>query len=118
MERRSSIMHYRVFYLFERFGESVSSASALEVSSREICEQLLPRLQHEDDYLGIIDGQENTLQILREPGTSRYWVELPIDAARASYGRHLDLQQLQELISHLPAVFERESIPGLEYRPW
>jgi hypothetical protein len=111
-------MHYRVYYLFERSGESVSSASGLEVSSREIREQLLPRLQHEDDYLGIIDHQENTLQILLEPGTTRYWVELPMDAAKASYGRHMDFQQLQELIRGLPSVFDHHAIPGLEYRPW
>jgi hypothetical protein len=111
-------MHYRVFYLFERSGESVSSASALEVSSREICEQLLPRLQHDDDYLGIIDPADNTLQILREPGSRRYWVELPIDAAKASFGRHMDFEELQQLIRQLPSVFDRDAIPGLEYRPW
>ncbi|EGV19025.1 hypothetical protein [Thiocapsa marina] len=111
-------MHYRVYYLFERSGESVSSASALEVSSREIREQLLPRLQHEDDYLGIIDHADNTLQILREPGSIRYWVELPIDAAKASYGRHMDLEEVDRLIRELPSVFDREAIPGLQYRPW
>lgn len=111
-------MHYRVFYMFERSGESVSSASALEVSSRIIREQLLPRLQGEDDFLGIIDQEENTLQILCEPGLSRYWVELPLDAAKASYGRHMDFAQLQELIRDLPPVFDRDAFPGLEYRPW
>lgn len=111
-------MHYRVFYLFERSGDAVSSASAIEVSSREIREQLLPRLQHEDDYLGIIDPQDNTLQILREPGSAHFWVELPLDAAKASYGRHMDFEQLQALIKDLPPVFDRDAIPGLEYRPW
>ena len=111
-------MHYRVYYLFERSGESVSSASALEVSSREIREQLLPRLQHEDDYLGIIDQAENTLQILREPGSIRYWVELPLDAAKASYGRHMNFDEVDQLIRELPSVFDRDAIPGLEYRPW
>ncbi|MFB1489681.1 MULTISPECIES: hypothetical protein [unclassified Thiocapsa] len=111
-------MHYRVFYLFERSGESVSSASGLEVSSREIREQLLPRLRHADDYIGIIDHADNTLQILREVGSIRYWVELPIDAARASYGRHMDFDEVDQLIRELPSVFDREAIPGLEYRPW
>ena len=111
-------MHYRVFYLFDRSGESISSASAVEMSARTICEQLLPRLQSEDDYLGIIDAEENILQILYEPDTFCYWVELPLDAAKASYGRHLDLEPLRELILGLPAIFDRGSIPGLEYRPW
>ncbi len=111
-------MHYRVFYLFDRSGESVSSASAVEMSPRAICEQLLPRLQSEDDYLGIIDAEENTLQILCEPARDRYWVELPIDAAKASYGRHMDLEALRKLMLDLPSVFDRDAIPGLEYRPW
>lgn len=111
-------MHYRVFYLFDRSGEAISSASAVEMSARAICEQLLPRLQSEDDYLGIIDAKDNTMQILCEPGSSRYWVELPIDAAKASYGRYLGLDELKELMMTLPAVFDRAVIPGLEYRPW
>ena len=111
-------MHYRVFYLFDRTGESVSSVSALEMSARAIREQLLPRLQTEDDYLGIIDLQDNVLQILCEPAAGRYWVELPMDAAKASYGRHMDLEELQALLRQLPEVFEREAIPGLQYRPW
>ena len=111
-------MHYHVFYLFDRSGEAISSASAVEMSARAICEQLLPRLQTEDDYLGIIDAQENVLQILYEPDSSRYWVELPIDAAKASYGRYLGFEELRALMMELPEVFEREAIPGLEYRPW
>lgn len=111
-------MHYRVFYLFDRSGEAVSSASAVEMSARAICEQLLPRLQTEDDYLGIIDAHENVMQILYEPGESRYWVELPIDAAKASYGRHILLDELRELMLHLPESFDREAIPSLKYRPW
>lgn len=111
-------MHYRVFYLFDRSGEALSSASAVEMSARAICEQLLPRLQTEDDYLGIIDAQENTLQILCDQGARHYWVELPIDAAKASYGRNMEFDELRDLMLNLPAVFDREAIPGLEYRPW
>lgn len=111
-------MHYRVYYLFDRSGEAISSASAVEMSAKAICEQLLPRLQSEDDYLGIIDSRENTLQILCEPESQRYWVELPIDAAKASYGRYLGIDELKALMMALPEVFDREAIPGLEYRPW
>ncbi|MBK1644556.1 hypothetical protein CKO25_07800 [Thiocapsa imhoffii] len=111
-------MHYRVYFLFERAGEAISSARAIEVSQREIREQLLPRLQHDDDYLGIIDPADNTLQIFRERGGERYWVELPIDAAKASYARVMDHDEVDQLLRELPAVFDREAIPGLEYRPW
>jgi hypothetical protein len=111
-------MHYRVFYLFERSGECVSSASAIEMSARDIREQLLPRLRSEDDYLGLIDPRDQTLQILCEPKAARYWVELPMDAAKASYGKHMNLGELQEFVRVLPAVFDSQAIPGLVYRPW
>jgi len=111
-------MHYRVFYFFERSGESVSSASAVEMNVKAIREQLLGRLHSEDDYLGIIDEQDNVLQIMCEPGEDRFWVELPVDAARASYGRFMSLMELEELILTLPQVFDRNHITGLQYKPW
>jgi len=111
-------MQYRVFYFFERSSESVSSTSAVEMSAKAIRDQLLGRLRSEDDYLGIIDGNENLLQILCERGAERFWVELPLDAARASYGRYVTLPELEELILNLPQVFDRGHFPGLEYKPW
>ncbi len=114
-------MHYRVFYCLERCGGSVSSASAVEMSARTICEQLLPRLQAEDDYLGIIDPKENILQILCERDAGRYWVELPMDAAKASYGKHMSLcirGPIARVVRYqgdpgdgLPALVSRVSFP-------
>lgn len=111
-------MHYRVFYFFERTGESVSSTSPVEMSAKVIREELLGRLVSSDDYLGIMDARDNVLQILRVSGDDRYWVELPLAEARASYGRYLKLAELQQLILGLPQVLDRNQIPGLEYRPW
>ncbi|HSQ08212.1 MAG TPA: hypothetical protein VLM84_11060 [Chromatiaceae bacterium] len=111
-------MHYRVYYLFARTGESISSSSAVEMSVKDIREQILPRLHTEDDFIGLIDAADNTLQVLCEPTPGLYWVELPMDAARASYGRQVGFSELSELIGALPQVFDRSKIPGLEYRPW
>ncbi len=110
-------MQYRVFYLINRSGESISSKSAVPMSTQAICEQLLDRLHSEDDYLGILDAGENTLQILREPD-GRYYVEVPLDAAKASYGRYVDRDELEALIRDLPPTFSEQSIPGMTYRPW
>lgn len=111
-------MHYRVYYYFARSQEVVSSASAVEMSARAIRERLVPRLQSEDDYLGILDAEDQVLQILAEPGGERYWVEIPLDAAKASYGRHMSLAELNDLLAVLPNRFDQEQIPGLSYRPW
>lgn len=111
-------MHYRVFYYFDRSGETVSSGSAIEMSIKAIREQLLGRLASADDFLGLIDDRDNVLQILFEPSGKRFWVELPVDAARASYGRYMSLTELEELILSLPRIFDRSQIPDLEYKPW
>jgi hypothetical protein len=111
-------MHFRVFYFFSRSGEAISSVSAVEMSAKTIRDQLLRRLHSEDDYLGILDAEDNTLQILREADEDRYWVELPIEAARASYGRYMNLAELEGLVLGLPQVFDRSHIPDMEYRPW
>jgi hypothetical protein len=111
-------MHYRVYYYFSRSEEVLSSASAVEMSARAIRERLLPRLQSEDDYLGIIDGEDNVLQVLCDATEGHFWVEIPIDAAKASYGRHMSLDELNSLLQELPQVFDHDQIPGLKYRPW
>lgn len=111
-------MHFRIFYFFERSGDSIASTSPIEMSAKSIREQLLHRLHCDDDYLAIMDAQDNVLQILRDPVEDRYWVELPLDAARASYGRYMALAELEELILGLPQVLDRNQIPGMEYRPW
>lgn len=111
-------MHYRTFYFFERSGESVSSANAVDMSTREIREQLLPRLRSGDDYVGLIDGRDNILQVMSEAGGERFWVEVPLDAAKASYGCHVNRDELDTLLDTLPGVFDQASIPGLKYQPW
>lgn len=110
-------MHYKVFYSFERSGESVSSVSAVEMSAKAICEQLLGRLKTDDDYIGIVDAADNTLQILRE-SADRFWVEIPLDAAKASFGCYKNRDELGELIRELPQTIDQTSIPGLTYKPW
>jgi len=111
-------MHFRVFYFFERPGESVASTSPVAMSVKSIVAQLLCRLHSEDDYLGIMDARDNVLQILCDPGQDRYWVELPLDAAKASYGRYMTFAEVEELILDLPPVLDRSRIPDMEYRPW
>jgi len=111
-------MHYRVYYFFERSGESVSSTNPVEMSARSIHEQLLDRLRSSDDYLGILDARDNVLQILPTSGDDRFWVELPLVEARASYGRYMALEELRELIVDLPQILDQDGIPDMRYRPW
>lgn len=111
-------MGFRVFYLINRSGECVSSTSALAMSPKHICEQMIDRLNSADDYLGILDAEDHVVQILPEPEHCRYYVEVPLEAAKASYGRHVNRDELLELIRNLPDRLDEHSIPGLVYKPW
>lgn len=111
-------MGFRVFYLINRSGESLSSTSAVAMTQKQICEQMIGRLNSPDDYLGILDAEDRVLQILPEPEPSRYYIEVPLDAAKASYGRYVNREELLELILNLPERLDEQSIPGLSYRPW
>ncbi|WP_328987888.1 hypothetical protein [Thiorhodovibrio winogradskyi] len=88
------------------------------MSPKQICEQMVGRLHSPDDYLGILDAEDRVLQILPEPEQSRYYIEVPLDAAKASYGRYVDRDELLQLILHLPERLDERSIPGLKYKPW
>lgn len=111
-------MHYRTYFFFERSDELVSSASAVDMNAREIREQLLPRLQSNDDYIGLIDAGDNVLQLMFDSDGERFWVEIPLDAAKASYGCHVNRDELEKLIDSLPGVFDQATLPQLKYRPW
>jgi hypothetical protein len=83
--------------------------------AKSIHEQLLYRLHSEDDYLGIMDAGDNLLQILCDPGQDRCWVELPLEEAKASFGRYMVLAEVEGFILGLPRVLGRDRIPGMEY---
>ncbi|WP_338053469.1 hypothetical protein [Rhabdochromatium marinum] len=88
------------------------------MSPKQICEQMIGRLNSPDDYLGILDADDRVLQILPEPEQSRYYVEVPLEAAKASYGRYVNRDELLALIMDLPEQLDERSIPGLAYKPW
>jgi hypothetical protein len=111
-------MHFRVFYFFQSSGESVASTAPLEMSAKAIRDQLLCRLHFEDDYIGIMDAGDNLLQILCDPRQDRYWVELPLEEAKASFGRYMVFAEVEGFILGLPRVLGRDRIPGMEYRAW
>lgn len=111
-------VNFKVFYFFSRFGDEVKSTLPVEMGQVEICALLLGRLREEDDYLGIVDDHENLLQILYEPASGRYWIEIPLLDQRASYGQYVSAEELTEFILRLPRRFRRPQFPGFEFREW
>ena len=42
----------------------------------------------------------------------------PVEAAKASWGCYMNLDELVRLVETLPAIFDRDSLPQLQYKPW
>ncbi|MBB1126409.1 hypothetical protein [Thiospirillum jenense] len=110
--------YYRVFYTIHRSSDHISSVNTVEMSAKDIRDQLLDRLQSADDYLGLMDAADHVLQILPQPEQQQFYIELPMDAEKASYGRVVNRVELDEFILHLPAHLTPATIPGLSYQQW
>lgn len=110
-------MLYRTFFHLAALGEDVSSAEPLSIPGDRLWDDLVTELSGEDDFVGLIDNDENVLQILPEAGGT-YWVELPRFAERTSFGRSMSAEELQTLLTRLPARFTLRSFPDFERRPW
>lgn len=111
-------MNLRVFYAFERGPQAVLSTAPRPFTSQGVCEQLLPWLTGGDDYIGLLDEADNLLQILREPQSDDYWIELPVAEQRLSYGKRVDAHGLAELLERLPRRFLLRELPDFHPRPW
>lgn len=107
----------RTFFHLAALGEEVSSAEPLSLPNDRLWDDLVAELSGEDDYVGLLDNDENILQILPQDGDT-FWVELPRFAERASFGRSMTAEELQTLLLRLPARFDRRSFPDFERRPW
>ena len=60
-----------------------------------------------DDYLGIVNEQGQSFQILHDASKNLYWAEVPCEADKASYGQEFSREALLDLLHRLPANFDR-----------
>lgn len=107
-----------VFYYFEHSGEQVASTSPVLMSSDTVRSRLVARLEGDDDYIGLVDEEENTLQIMLVGGAGGYWVELPMAEERASYGKVVSSDELFEMLQRLPRRFRPRDFPDFRFRTW
>ena len=111
-------MNLRVFYYFERGDDQVTSTSPLSMSRDAVRTRLIPRLEGEDDYIGLVDEAESTLQIMLAADTGEYWVELPVSDQHVSYGKVVSLDELVEIFQLLPRRFRPRDFPDFRLRAW
>ena len=107
---------YPTFFELAQLGESIPSDAPIPFALPDVL-AILDRLR-EGDFMGILDPQENTLQVACQEGL-RYHVEVPVPAQRCSYMAMMGFGQLVALFESLPERFTPEFLPMLSTRaPW
>jgi uncharacterized protein (DUF697 family) len=109
---------YRVFYCLYDEEAELSADNATPMDVPDVYADLLGRLTTDGDYLGIIDDDGNTLQMMYQADEDCYWVEIPSPENCGSYGCYMDLVHLVYLMETLPSRLAPEAIPGLVFKAW
>ena len=108
----------RTFFRFTQTGESVSSANPQDLSSPQVWAELVAHLSDENDYVGLMDADDNVLQITRESENAPYHVEVLLTDRRESFSTTLAADELKSLLGRLPPRFKPSSFPGLISVEW
>ena len=111
-------MRWIVFYYLERAETEVSSAAPVVLSTESVTDQLVPGLEGADDFIGLIDGWENLLQVMLDADSGGYWVELPDHERRISYRRRMSRAEVVAFLRRLPARLEPAAFPDFEEHRW
>ncbi|QDV15430.1 hypothetical protein Pan153_00440 [Gimesia panareensis] len=109
-------MGYQAFYCCYNTNEVVSPEEACEMDLDIAGDRILELLQGDDDFFGLIDENDTTLQFLRNGDL--IWMEIPIPDQKGSFGKHIPIDEVGSLIAGLPARIDLNDFPEMEFQPW
>ena len=107
----------RVFYTCYESGETVESRAPIAAAREDIIAIARRVLRGDGDFLGLVDQQDGTLQLMRE-ADGRVWMEIPVPAEGGSYGKHVELGEVEATLAGIAVPFDPEELPGLRFEPW
>lgn len=109
-------MAFSFFYDCVALDEAVPSDHPLPVTLRKVKAMLTEVLIDEGDFIGIIDDQGTTLQLLKQHGG--IWMEVPDPENEGSYGKHVTLDEARQTLDELGDTIEHYLIDGLLFEKW
>ena len=74
-------------------------------------------LRSDGDFFGVIDENNVTLQFMMD-GAGGVWMEIPIPSKNGSYGKRIQIQDLEGTLLLVGACIEPEEIGGMEFQQW
>ena len=108
---------YQVFYCFYGSGKSVASERDVRMAHADIY-VLVGDLEVEGDFLGIVDGNGTTVQMIYHADDDSYWVEIPDVERQGSHGVTLGFDELVDFVKALPREFSVAAFPQLSFQLW
>ena len=110
-------MDYKVFYLNYKNNEEIPSSSPKKMTKENILEKIEILNEHNDNFFGIIDSNDVTLQFRTNP-KSKIWAEIPIAEEKGSYGAEVKYQEVITILKDLDGTIDKNNYSNFEFDPW
>ena len=110
-------MEYEVFYLNYKNNEEVPSSSPKKMTKENILEKIEILNEHNDNFFGIIDSNDVTLQFRTNP-KSKIWAEIPIAEEKGSYGAEIKYQEVITILKDLDSTIDKNNYSNFEFDSW
>ena len=110
-------MEYRVFYTCYGTDDSVDSNSPFMTDRDTMISMAQQILRRDGDFFGLIDDNHITLQFMMEKG-NKIWMEIPAPVDGGSYGKQIDISDLEATLLSIDQPFEPAKLAGLAFKKW
>jgi hypothetical protein len=106
---------YKVFYTLLDSKRDVPSDAPVVMSLEDVCNDLFPRLQHHDDFIGLVDQDDGCLQV-RIAG--EFLLDVPVPQRHGSLQLFVDQSEALQRLRSLPEKITAEAFPDFTFEPW
>jgi TPR repeat protein len=107
-----------VFYCLYQNDNCVKSSAATKLTKAKVLALVTKVKEHKKNFIGFIDESHTTLQFYLDD-ENKVWVEIPSPQKNGAYGKHIDVNKMQKIISDLkPPYSEYKKTLNLKYKAW
>ena len=106
---------YKVFYTLLDSRRDVPHDAPVEMSLEEVCNDLFPRLQHHDDFLGLVDEDGGCFQVRIE---GQFLLDVPIPARQGALQLLVDEHEALRRVKRIPEKITAQAFPDFGFKPW
>lgn len=110
-------MSFKFFYTDYATNQSIRSDEPKDSTLDSIIESMNDVLVAEDNFLGLIDDEDNMLQFMVEEDGS-ILIDLPNNEQKGSLSKTATLAECVEMVKAIQETIAFEDIDGLVFKAW